>query len=233
MGEQLVFELAAPEPPSFDNFVAAGNAEAVAALRRAAAGELAETSVLLWGAGAAGKSHLLQAAVGPARAAGRSARYLATADHVDDAADDDALVAVDGVERSPPDAQQRLFSLFNRLAATRGHLITAAACPPAQLTLREDVRTRLGWGLVFEVVPLADRDKPAALAAFARERGFALPDDVIAYLLAHGRRDMASLVGAVAALDRYALSTKRPLTVPLLRTWLQQEMRFPAGPSSG
>ena len=93
---------------------------------------------------------------------------------------------------------------------------------PARLPLRDDLRTRLGHGLVFEVVALADDDKAAALAVYARERGFGLSGDVIGYLLAHGRRDMASLVAALAALDRMSLSAKRPISVALLREWLQQ-----------
>jgi hypothetical protein len=32
---------------------------------------------------------------------------------------------------------------------------------------------------------------------------------------------MSSLVGAVVALDRLSLAAKRPITVPLLRDWLQ------------
>jgi DnaA family protein len=82
----------------------------------------------------------------------------------------------------------------------------------------------LGWGLVYELIPLADADKPAALAAYARGRGFRLADEVIDYLLAHGRRDMGALVGALAALDRHSLANKRPITVPMLRAWLQQDI---------
>ena len=39
--EQLVFELAAPEPPSFANFLPGGNAEALAAVKALAAGDAA------------------------------------------------------------------------------------------------------------------------------------------------------------------------------------------------
>jgi len=92
------------------------------------------------------------------------------------------------------------------------------------MALRDDLRTRLGWGLIFEIQPLGDADKPAALTAYARQRGFGLSDDVIAYLLAHGRRDMPSLVATLAALDRHSLAVKRAVTVPLLREWLQREM---------
>ncbi len=79
------------------------------------------------------------------------------------------------------------FTLYNRLQETGGHLLTSAAVPPGRLPLRDDLRTRLGWGLVYELVPAGDADKPAALARYAEERGFRLADDVIAYLLAHGR----------------------------------------------
>ena len=61
-----------------------------------------------------------------------------------------------------------------------------------------------------------------ALATYARSRGFELSDDVIAYLLAHGRRDMTSLLATLAALDRHSLASKRPVTTALLREWLQR-----------
>ena len=105
-------------------------------------------------------------------------------------------------------------------------MIAAAALPPARMPLRDDVRSRLGWGLVYEVLPLADEDKPLALATYARSRGFALADDVVAYLLAHGRRDMTSLMATLAALDRHSLASKRPITTPLLKEWLQRGLGF-------
>jgi DnaA family protein len=133
-----------------------------------------------------------------------------------------SLVAVDDVDRADPAAQARLFTLYNRLQEKGGQLLAAASAPPGRLVLREDLRSRLGWGLAYEVAPLTDAEKPQALAGYALERGFRLGDDVIAYLLAHGRRDMPALVATLAALDRYSLAAKRPVTVPLLREWLQR-----------
>lgn len=228
MTEQLVFELAAPEPPSFASFLPGRNAEACAAVRGLAAGAAAETCVFLWGAPGAGKTHLLRAAVGAVEARGEAAIYVAepgallavdpgrVASH--------AVVAVDALESATPEAQARLFTVFNAQRERGGHLLVASRLSLAAASLRDDLRTRLGWGLVFEVTPLADADKPAALAAYARQRGFRLADDVIAYLLAHGRRDMAALLGALAALDRHSLATKRPITVPMLRDWLQRNI---------
>ena len=225
MAEQLVFELVAPGPPTFATFVAGRNAEAVAALERLAVAPGGETSVVLWGASGAGKSHLLAAAVAAASRAGRAAHLVASPAQADPAlALDGALVAVDDVDRADPDAAARLFTLFNTVRERGGTLVAASAQPPARLALRDDVRTRLGWGLVFEILPLADDEKPSALAAYARGRGFALGDDVIGYLLAHGRRDMRALVATLAALDRLSLAQKRQVTVPLVREWLQRRI---------
>lgn len=228
MTEQLVFDLAAPEPPSFGSFLPGRNAEACAAVRAVAAGTATETGVFLWGAPGAGKTHLLRAAVAAVEVRREAALFMAepgallAVDPVRAAGC--AVVAVDALESATPEAQARLFTVFNALRERGGHLLVASRLSLAAASLRDDLRTRLGWGLVFEVTPLADADKPAALAAYAHERGFRLSNDVIGYLLAHGRRDMATLLGALTALDRHSLATKRPITVPMLRDWLQRNI---------
>lgn len=233
MAEQLTFELAGAPPATFATFVSGPSAEAVEAVMRIARREALETGVVLWGAAGAGKSHLLRAAVALAHEHGREATFLADAGQLGDTAfASSTLVAIDHVDQASDEAQARLFTLYNALAASGGQLIAAAAVPPARMTLRDDLRTRLGWGLVYELVPLADADKPAALAAFARARGFRLGADAIAYLLAHGRRDMASLVAMLTALDRHSLALQRPVTVPLIREWLQRDMRLPPRPGA-
>jgi DnaA family protein len=229
--EQLTFELATPEPPTFANFLPGPNREVVAALARVAGGEGAETGLVLWGPPGVGKTHLLRATAAAAET-GRPVRFCANpASLPSDPPRLSALVLVDAVDQADAEAQGRLFTLYNVLKAAGGTLVAAAELPPARMPLRDDVRSRLGWGLVYEVLPLADEDKPAALATYARSRGFALGDDVIAYLLAHGRRDMKSLVTTLAALDRHSLASKRPITTPLLREWMQRGLGFP-GPGN-
>jgi len=218
MSEQLVLDLARAEPPTFANFVAGANREALAALAALAAGTSRETGILLWGAPGAGKSHLLRATALAADIALRPVIYCATPGDLPSGDETlPSLFVVDAIDCATEREQARLFTQVNRLAAMGGQWLAAAAVPPARLALREDLRTRLALGLVLEIVPLADDDKPAALAAYARERGFRLSDDVIVYLLAHGRRDMTSLVATLAALDRHSLATQRSITVPLLR----------------
>ena len=224
--EQLIFELATPEPPSFANFLPGPNREAIAVLAGFASGQAAETGLVLWGPPGVGKTHLLLATAAAAKGV-RPVHVSAGPEALPaDPPAPSALMLVDDVDRADAAAQGRLFTLYNALKATGGSLVATAAVPPARMSLREDARSRLGWGLVFEVLPLADEDKPAALVTYARSRGFALADDVIAYLLAHGRRDMPTLVATLAALDRHSLASKRPITMPLLRDWMQRGLGF-------
>jgi DnaA family protein len=224
--QQLTFELVPPEAPTFDNFLAGANGEVLATLGRAARGALAEPSIVVWGAAGAGKTHLLHAVMHAAAAAGRPARFLGAAALAPaETPAPGALVAVDDVDQADADSQSRLFTLYNALAATGGLLVAAAAAPPARLALRDDLRTRLGHGLVYEVVALSDRDKPAALAQFAAGRGFRLDPAVIDYLLAHYRRDMPSLIAMLVSIDRYSLATRRAVSLPLVRELVAASVR--------
>ena len=230
--EQLVFELAPPEPPRLSNFLPGRNGELVAALTRFASGAGSDPGFLIWGAPGAGKTHLLRAAMALATEHGVEAHFHEgpAAVDPDPAPNGASLVAIDRIDEADPVQAGRIFTLYNALKQRGGRLLAASRLPLAALALREDLRTRLGWGLVYEVLPLADEDKPEALAAYARGRGFELSAEVIDYLLRHGRRDMPSLLAALAALDRFSLAAKRPITVPLLREWLQESFRWKAQP---
>ncbi|HTS22039.1 MAG TPA: DnaA regulatory inactivator Hda [Casimicrobiaceae bacterium] len=228
--EQLTFELAPPEPQRLANFLPGSNGELVAALTRFAEGEDPAPSFLVWGGAATGKTHLLHAAVARALEKGLRASYCPEpASLASDATAGADLLAIDRVDEADAAAAGRIFTAYNALRQRGARMLAAGRTPLAALPLREDLRTRLGWGLVYEALPLSDDQKGAALAEYARQRGFALSAEVIEYLLRHGRRDMGSLLGAVAALDRLSLAAKRPVTVPLLRDWLQATLDVDAG----
>jgi len=222
--EQLTFELAPVEAPSLANFVPGANAELLARLADLVGPSPgADTCVVIWGAAGSGKTHLLRACVTAAAASGRAALYSA-GELADDAAQrlHGALIAIDDVDRTSPASQGTLFTLYNLLATRGNQLVVGASMPPARMPIREDLRTRLGQGLVYEVVALSDREKADAMARFAASRGFALSTEVIDYLLARGRRDLTSLLASLASLDRHSLAQRRPITVPLVREWLAQ-----------
>lgn len=197
---QLVLNIGPAAEPDFDNYVAGPNAEAVASVRSFAAGATREAVLYLWGERGSGRTHLLRAA---ARAS-------------------PGLVIADDVETLDDSAQQRLFAAINAARQDGPPVLAAGSQPPAQLALREDLRTRLAWGLVYQLKPLSDADKALHLRAQAARRGLRLPDEVLAYLLSRLPRDLASLNGVLEALDRYSLETQRPLTVPLVREALER-----------
>jgi DnaA-homolog protein len=234
--EQLVFELAAPEPPSFANFLAGRNAELVDALSAFVTGGC-ETGMLIWGGPGVGKTHLAHAALALAQESGLAARLFAHPREIDDEAlasvlaSPDKIIVVDGIDVADEAVAGRLFTLYNAIKEHQTRLIATSRTPLAALPLREDLRTRLGWGLVYELLSLEDDAKPAALAVYARSRGIVLSGEVIEYLLRHGRRDMPSLLATLAALDRQSLATKRPITVPLVKGWLQRELEWKPTPA--
>jgi len=131
------------------------------------------------------------------------------------------LIAVDDVHDLDPPLQARLFQLLRRAREESVRLLAAGNAPAAALALREDVRTRLAAGLVFQLHLLSDTEKAEALSSHALSRGFKLAPELAEYLLRHGRRDLASLMAVLDAVDRYSLETKRPITLPLLREMLQ------------
>jgi DnaA-homolog protein len=220
--QQLLLQLAPPPAPTLGNYVPGHNGAALHALRDIARGAGGECFVYLWGEPGSGRTHLLR---GLAQATiGRKGRYLSgtAGSHLDgNHLEGDQLIAVDDVQNLSPAGQIALFDLYNRVRAAGGALAASGDAAPAQLALRDDLRSRLAWGLAFQLHPLSDAEKAAALREHARERALTLPEDVIAYLLRHARRDMASLIGILDALDRYSLEQKRPVTLPLVRGALE------------
>lgn len=229
--KQLVLDIRPDTPPTLENFVAGANAELVAALSLlaspATAAQLPARHLYLWGEPGSGRSHLLRATLGMARAAGRPTHLLAAAD-VDDSLPEtiDALLAVDDVEQLSADAQVALFNAFNRARGNRQSLLLSGPAAPLGLALREDLRTRIGQTLVFEVQPLDDDARATLLATLAERRGLRLADEVVDFLLRHGRRDLASLRRVLDALDAASLERKRPITLPLLREMMQQGLEI-------
>ncbi len=226
--KQLVLDIRPDAPPTLDNFVAGANAELVATLSLIAPATqtpvaLPARHVYLWGAPGSGRSHLLRAAAALAADSGRPVQLL-HATEVGEALPETpgALLAIDDIDRLAPAAQIALFNAFNRARGNAQSLLLAGPVAPLGLHLREDLRTRIGQGLIFEVQPLDDSSRAAILATLAARRGLRLTDDVVDFLLRHGRRELASLLAVLDALDAASLERKRPITLPLLREMMQQ-----------
>jgi DnaA family protein len=190
---QLALPISPQPQPTLDNFVPGANAELLAHLRALAAGRLAESVLYLWGESGSGRSHLLAASARP------------------------GLTVADDVERLDEPGQIALFNAINGARDSGGTVLAAGHAPPAQLALREDLKSRLAWGLVYQVKPLTDAEKALTLRAEAARRGLKLSDEVVWYLLTHVRRDLRSLTGLLEHIDRASLERQRAVTLPLVR----------------
>lgn len=200
--KQLLLDIKPKAPSTLVNFIAGRNAEAVATLNAVPHNAAQSKFIYLWGETGSGKSHLLSAceAIG--------------------------MRVVDDVHLLNNDAQIDLFNTYNQLKESGGTLITAGLHAPTQMALRDDLATRLAWGLVYQLHPLNDAEKALALQNHAAERGIRLPTEVVDYCLRYLRRDLSTLMATLDALDEWSLTTKKPVTVPMLRQLLQLNLEI-------
>lgn len=215
---QLTLELLPQTPPRLDNFVTGSNGEVITGLAAWLDSTNTESSLFFWGDSGAGKTHLLKATGGIYADAQADPDLSFLGENPEETC---ALHTVDNVDALSAKGQIALFNLFNRQRSNGKRLLTAAKTPPQQLKLREDVRTRLGSGLIYRLQALTDHEKIEALSAQAEARGLRLPSDALDYLLSRAPRDMRSLSALITALDQYSLEHKRAITLPLLREVLQ------------
>jgi len=221
--QQMLLDLKPEQPPTLENFVTGANAELVARLR--SLGDTGSFEALyIWGPDGCGKSHLLAATAEAARGR-RPTVFLGGAEAgAELALATGTLLVIDDVQTLGPEAQIALFRAFNAARFLGLALLLAGNEPPLRLELREDLRTRIGQTLIYEIQCLSDDEKAAALRRHAIERGMLMDAGVVHYLLRHGRRDLPSLMAMLNSLDRASLEQKRPPTLPLLRELMQTSL---------
>ena len=206
---------------SFENFLPGTNGLAVAHLLSLAPHS---APVYLWGPPGSGKTHLLRALVKRLEQNGARAGWFSAADappwtH----AEHWAAIVIDTCDRLDADQQQAAFALFVESTTHGTPVIAAGRVPPVDLAVREDLRTRLGWGHVFGVQPLPEPETRAALRREADRRGVFLSDEVMDFLLTRFDRDLKHLMGLLDRLDSFSLANKRAITVPMLKQMLTEE----------
>ncbi len=223
--QQIPLAIGPESRPGFDNFVPGANAAALQHLRALALPSSPVSSpVYLWGPAASGKTHLMQALAARCQAEGQRVAWFDAADPEPWALEPGwALVVVDRCEQLGPAAQHAAFALFEAASAHGVQWLAAGRLPPVDLPLRDDLRTRLGWGHIFALEPPTDAETRAALRREADHRGIFLSDELMDYLLVRFPRDLGHLMRALDQLDAFGLAKGRRITVPLLRQMLAEE----------
>ena len=228
MSQQLPLGLQLQASARFSNFLAGPNDELIGQLMQTASGT-GEPFFLLWGASGSGKSHLLQASCHLATDQDRTAAYVSLEDisnlspELLEDWENYQLVCVDDVHRIAGKQrwEEALFNLYNRIREQRGRLIVSSISMPAGHAFRlPDLVSRLGWGLVYQLNPLNDEQRLAALQQRAMQRGCEMPAETGRYLLRRLPRDIPALFELLDKLDEASLAAQRKLTVPFVKSVL-------------
>lgn len=227
--KQLALDIGLSTDPAFANFFSGPNDAVVRQLQLWADNPLhTPVPTYLWGNEASGKSHLLKAVSHALREHGASSGWM-DASMLEPPEFNEAWSAVimDDCHLYTPAQQRVAFNWFvNALSTDDGQprwVLASGDAPPAGLKLREDLRTRLGWGHVFALQALTDAERRAVIKREADARGIALGGEVVDFMLNRFSRDLGSLMQLLDKLDSYALQTKRVVTIPLIKSMLESE----------
>lgn len=228
--DQLPLGVSLRHPRSFTNFIAGSNSAAVAVLRDLLARRDGGV-VYLWGASGSGKSHLLEACCGDVSLHGRPVAYLPLGgnqvqpDMLSGLAGTE-LVCIDDVDRAAGNREweEALFHLYNQAEQASSAMVLAASVAPRSPAWGlADLASRLTAAVIWRIHALDDDGRREALQLHARERGFALSDEVVTFVMKRLRRDMVSLTAFLERLDRSSLAAQRRVTVPFVRALLEEE----------
>lgn len=227
--KQLALDIGLSTGPTLQSFFAGPN-EAVVSHLQLWAGNPTRSPVptYLWGAGGSGKTHLLKGVREALRELGASSRHpvgwLDASAHEPPEYDERwVAILLDDVHLYTAVQQHMAFNWFVNAQTHQRWVLAAGQLPPADLKLREDLRTRLGWGHVFHLQVLSEPERRSVLRKEADARGIFLGDEVMDFMLTRFSRDLGSLMQLLDQLDGYALQTKRGITIPLIKSMLESE----------
>ncbi len=183
--------------------------------------------IYLWGSAGSGVSHLLQAACHQAQESGQQSQYLPLAELLPfdpeqllENLEQFDLVCIDGAHllSGHPHWQRVMFDFFNRIRDADRRLMVGANCSPRELPLGlADLKSRLGWGLVFQLPALTDEEKVAVLQFRAGRRGIQFAAEPASFLIRRSARDMTALMARLDQLEAAAIARRRTLTIPFIK----------------
>jgi len=226
--QQITLDIGIPLAPTLENFFAGPNAEVVSHLRQWLHGSThgAERSALacfIAGAPGSGKTHLVSALAHALQEKGESVGILRPNSSA--VADFDpawSAVVLEDVHALDAPLQHTAFNWFVNAQSYQRAVFATGNMVPRALALREDLRTRLGGGHIFQLQALTETQVRTVLRNSARLRGLVLGDEVLDFVLHRFSRDLGNLMPLLTALDHFALQTQRAITIPFIKTMLER-----------
>jgi DnaA-homolog protein len=224
--KQIALDIGMSAGPTLANFVPGPNVQALKHMElwvgaKSTGHSRSPVPTYFWGPSGSGKTHLLKAAREALREQGARVGWLDAS--VNEAPEFDetwAAVVLDDVHLYTATQQHTAFNWFVNAQTHHRPVLAAGELPPTELQLRDDLRTRLGWGHIFGMRLLSEPERRAVLRQAADERGVFLGDEVMDFMLTRFSRDLGSLMDLLELLDGYALQTKRGITVPLIKSMM-------------
>ena len=222
---QIALDIGIARGPTLESFCAGPNEAALRHLELwLGSPTRSPVPTYLWGATGSGKSHLLKAVAESLREQGAATGWLdASVNEPPEYSDAWAVVLLDDVDQFTAVQQHAAFNWFVQAQSGQRGVLAAGASRPTDLALREDLRTRLAWGHVFQLQVLSEPERRAVLRQAADARGVFLGDDVMDFMLTRFTRDLSHLMHLLEQLDGYAMQTKRAITIPLIRSMLEDD----------
>jgi DnaA family protein len=228
LNEQLPLAVQLRDDATFDNFFTGANGLLISELRRQLSG--GENYLYIYGGLGSGRSHLLQAACHWAGQHQHDAVFLPLDELVDyppqqllEGLEQQHLLCLDNIEAVLGNKiwEEALFHLFNRCRDAGTCLLISAASAVRELSVTlPDLRSRLSWGVLYQLQPLTDEDRAQVLRMRAEQRGVELPEDVCQFIVQRSQRDMPALMKTLAILDDASLRERRRITKPFIKNIL-------------
>ena len=202
-------ELQFGETPSLDNFVVGQNDLAVKTLREIKDG-VGPKFMYIFGPRGCGLTHLLES-IDP----GCSRRESP----IPGFSQGKLVYAVDNVDELDPGFERALLNLQNEVFACKGaRLVCSGRKPIAQLDkLSSAVKSRLGWGAVYQIYPLSGKECLDALDKAARARGIRMTKEILNWMSLHLSNDMKTFVEVLDVANQLGLYSKKKVTLGLIK----------------
>ena len=225
--KQIALDIGLSSGPTLQSFCAGPNEAALRHLvlwvgEKSTASTRSPVPTYLWGPGGSGKTHLLKAVREALREQGAVVGWL-DPDVLEPSPYQEQWAAVlfDDVHQYNAIQQHAAFNWFVHAQTHQRWALGAGDQPPAALSVRDDLRSRLGWGHVFALKVLSEPERRAVLRQAADARGVFLGDDVMDFLLTRFSRDLGSLMELLDLIDAYAMQSKRAVTIPMIRAMME------------